>query len=107
MSSNYLSENEKATLSRECLKILKNIESSLREIKTLLEVQDKRLKTNDKTFSSLKDKDLIRLEVNASRNNNHVVLDLVKQELNNRGLFIEGSSSGVSKATSEKVTVNR
>nr|WIL96208.1 hypothetical protein [Carrot chordovirus 4] len=69
--------------------LIKDLNKVVSEIRDLLKERLISEETQDNTLSSLKDKDLIRLEVGASRNNNEPILKLIKKELRRRGLFVE------------------
>lgn len=68
--------------------LVKKLNNVVIEIRDILKERFKEINRDDNSFSSLKDKDLIRLEAIAIKNSNNLILNLVSQELRRRGLFV-------------------
>lgn len=97
---------QKLEVARDSHRLISLINKSLMEIKDLLKNGTDDV-TNDSSLSALKDKDLIKIEAGARKNNNQVILRLIEREYRVRGLFIMDDQMHLSKEGSEKVTVNR
>lgn len=93
-------------LTRDSHRLINLIKESLIEIKDLLKDRNGDV-LNDSTFSSMKDKELIKIEAGARKNNNQFILNLIEREYRIRGLFMMGDQMHLSTEGTEKVTVNR
>lgn len=96
---------DKIKWQQELIRINLEFSKTLIEVKELLQKNLIEIKKEDNSLSSLKDKDLIRLEVGALRNKNLELLNLVKVEYARRGLFQSDSESFLSKDVTEKVAL--